>query len=113
MRLYNFFDHTDKLQGVVDSDAWSNELAIQIEAIVGAIETMVIAGEAKAESSGESISSSPSDTRTQADCPTRFVDQAEITCQIHKQGEFLSDGATNVTNIRLKAQIVCCSYKVR
>ncbi len=105
LRLYKYLN-SNNLEVVVESDFRSNSLAIQEETVVGAIETMVIAGETKAESSSELLGSCPSNARTEAHSITVSVNQTEITCQIHEQGELLSDGATHVADVRLKAQHV-------
>ena len=94
-----------RLEAVVESNFRSEGLAIQIESI-GAIETMVVASESEAEGSGESFSSGPEDTGTEGHCPASGVDQTEITSQVHEQGEFLTNGTTNITNVGLEAQTV-------
>lgn len=106
-----------RLEAVVESDFRSEGFAIQIETIVLAIETVVVAGKSEAEGSGESFGSSPSDTGTEGQSPTHGVfsavnrvAQIEVTSQIQEQGELLADGATHVTNVRLKGQFVDCQF---
>ena len=105
LRLYKYLN-SNNLEVVVESDFRSNSLAIQEETVVGAIETVVIAGEAKAESGSELLGSSPSDARTETHSITRGVNQAKVASQVHEQGELMADGAANVTDVRFKAQFV-------
>ena len=99
--------NSNDLEAVVESDFSSNRFAIQEETVVGAIEPMVITSETKTESGREFFSSSPSDARTETYSVTSGVNQAEVTSQIHEQGELFADGAANVTDVRFKAQFVC------
>ena len=70
------------------------------------IEAMVVTGETETESCCELFSSLPCDTGTEAHSPTFFVNQADITSQIQEQRELLANGATHVTDVRLKGQFV-------
>ena len=67
---------------------------------------MIVTSEAETEGSGKLLSSLPCNTRTEAQCPTSCINQTEITSQISKQRELLADGATHVTDVRLKGQDV-------
>ena len=102
--------NSNDLEAVVESDFRGDGLAVQEEAVVDTIETVVIASEAKAESSSELLGSSPSDARTETHSIAALVDQTEVTGQVHEQGELVADGAANVTDIRLKAQFVSGNF---
>ena len=108
-----------RLEAIIESDFRSEGFAIQKESIGQNstififIETTVVASESETESSGELIGSSPSNARTEAHSPTHgvfsgvdHVTKIEVTGQIQEQRELVADGATHITDVRLKGQVV-------
>ena len=85
----------------------SSEIAVHDKSIVArAFEIVVIASETKTECSRELVSGLPSNTRTEHHSITVTVDNTEIATKVDKQREFLSDGATNIADVRFKIKLI-------
>ena len=75
---------------------------------VSAINAMVVTNLTETESSCELVRSLPCDTRLEGHCISILgsIKQSDVTTKIYEQGEFVTNGATHITNIRLEIQSV-------
>ena len=95
-----------ELEIVINSDLRGSQVSIQQET-VGAIEVVVVTDFAEAESGSELLGCLPCDTGLERHgIVASVIEQAEVTAEVHEQGELLSDGATHITDVGLKSQSV-------